>query len=59
MFDEGLKVVRFTNVLGRLEWVTTTYDQSVTIPMENLPSGLYFVEVQSEDGRASQFVVKR
>ncbi len=59
MFDEGLKVVRFTNVLGRLEWVTTTYDQSVTIPMENLPSGLYFVEVQSQDGRASQFVVKR
>jgi len=59
MSDEGLKVVRFTNILGRLEWVTTTSDQSVTIPMQNLPSGLYFVEVQSEDGRASQFVVKR
>jgi hypothetical protein len=59
MSDKGLKVVRFTNVLGRLEWVTTTTDQSVTIPVNSLPSGLYLVEVQSEEGRARQYVIKR
>lgn len=59
MSDKGVKVVRFTNVLGRLEWTTTTSDQSVSIPVSNLPSGLYLVEVQSEEGRARQYVVKR
>jgi hypothetical protein len=57
--DKGLKVVRFTNVLGKLEWVTTTSEQSITIPVNNLPAGLYLVEVQSDEGRARQYVVKR
>ena len=59
MSDKGLKVVRFTNVLGKLEWVTTTSEQSITIPVNNLPAGLYLVEVQSDEGRARQYVVKR
>jgi hypothetical protein len=59
MSDKGVKVVRFTNVLGRLEWTTTTSEQFVSIPVSNLPSGLYLVEVQSDEGRARQYVVKR
>jgi hypothetical protein len=59
MSDKGFKEIKIINLLGRLEWNISTSDQSVTIPVDNLPIGIYLVEVSSKTGQARQYLVKR
>ena len=59
MSDKGFKEIKIINLLGRLEWNISTSDQSVTIPVDNLPTGIYLVEVNSKTGQARQYLVKR
>jgi hypothetical protein len=59
MSDKGFKEIKIINLLGRLERNISTSDQSVTIPVDNLPTGIYLVEVNSKTGQARQYLVKR
>jgi hypothetical protein len=58
MFDSGVKVVRLTTLLGRLEWTATTSENSVSVPVYDKPSGIYLIDVVSETGRSTQYLVK-
>lgn len=44
---------RLLDLTGRQVWEGRTDSGTLDVPVENLPAGLYGVEVRSEDGRAS------
>jgi hypothetical protein len=59
MSDKGIKEVKIINLLGQVEWNTTTSEQSVTIPVDNFPTGIYLVEVSSKKGSSREYLVKK